>query len=924
MQLPPFQPVVTGGAVRLSDWIEGLSEQSLFTVVEDLLAAMHFKRIECVHGPGEVGKDIVFMQEDPLRRQVWRAAQVKTKITGNSSAPNNALTAILQCEAALRNPYMTSAGPVSIDEVWLIIASPLGAGAKQYIEATLSSPGCRIVVVDGPRFCDLVAEHLPKLVTSGRSPSEQYMSNLMQVCDTPDEFLRTVFKAKFGLTTVFVQPDCVLEFLAPSAFTGFSGFATTIDWQLLKSMNASLTMLRRRTLPLFQLVSLRSTLKQLQQVADTIARSSWDHARGREFSHAVSEIAATVEAEARDPLFSRTDLNFIEDQIRLLPNAEVAPLRLLHKLRSDERTDRRSYWDRRIEADRNSRVKEIADAEIAAQVFLNRVYDCYTKCSDDKDPLAAVTVAISLLLDDFLAANERRRQRSPILENAPSFEDHVALLSNYVRAFDRYVDQLKTQYVGTYNRIQRVLTRAGSSLDAVDPTDSEAITLCNQLTFLFKAILGPKCTVLTVPVDSASAVTMFPRTLFYADLGMGKSTFLNHLCFRLAEAYIKGSRDALPLHVLLGSVRLKEAEDRETQVALLTHATEAFAGLPEYVSQHNVWLLDGLDEMESADARDRVLRWCESGAKQSDSVVVTSRPYDLPHYAPCILRVRLLPFSPTQRRTFLNALPWANPNEPRQLISIIENEPDLAEISKTPLLLTLIVVLANHDGIDHIPKRRDKIYRRIVSLMLYEWDRKKGIDREYAIRDEDLRLGLLRKLAYYCHSRNERTFRRTDVITALLNSVSGISSDIASGFHDDLLRDCLLVPVGSGRYAFFHLSVQEYLTGLELAQDLTLGRVGSALENYFRLGTWWEEPLVFLAAIRRDVTILINELDKRLVRPRAEETRARTKNLVERWLGVADMTNLAGLNPRGVVAEVLGELDVGGFKARWQKMAEIQ
>src|SRR5437879_2359080 len=117
--------------MSFSAWLESLPETRLHILVEDLLRAMRFKRIECVHGSGEVGKDIVFMEEDPLHRQVWRAAQIKTKITGDATSELHSLGVVRQCEGALRNQYQTSQGLVSIKEVWLILSHRLHDHAKR-------------------------------------------------------------------------------------------------------------------------------------------------------------------------------------------------------------------------------------------------------------------------------------------------------------------------------------------------------------------------------------------------------------------------------------------------------------------------------------------------------------------------------------------------------------------------------------------------------------------------------------------------------------------------------------------------------------------------------------------------------------------------------------------------------------------------
>jgi hypothetical protein len=123
-----------------------------------------------------------------------------------------------------------------------------------------------------------------------------------------------------------------------------------------------------------------------------------------------------------------------------------------------------------------------------------------------------------------------------------------------------------------------------------------------------------------------------------------------------------------------------------------------------------------------------------------------------------------------------------------------------------------------------------------------------------------------------------------------------------------------------GMAARLPFSIQEYLAASELAQDLNQKRLWLAIEEYFRSG-WWEEVIVFVAGIKRDISPLINELHLHLVGPSGATPQL--VRLVERMLAVADFTHLENVQPRGSVATAFAELEHGGSADYWRTLAQL-
>jgi hypothetical protein len=905
--------------MALTDWLKQLPEQELYPIIEELLRAMGYLRIECVHGPTEVGKDIVFMQEDPLHRQVWRAVQVKTRLSGKAGTSNHSLTAVRQCEASLRNLHLTSAGPVSIQEVWLITSHALHDMAKRYIQDTLDDRSSRVLVIDGPHLADLITEYIPHLVHADQNVPEQYLANLATFADTPDDYLSTAFKVKFNTGTFFVWPDAGIELLDPPAMQTIPSLIDTIPWETLNHIDLKLRLAANALLPLCEISELRLILRRLQTCAETMQRSGWEPLQASRFAGVVEDLATTFTAKARDPHVRNADIDEIDDLLRALPDTKLDPLRTFYRIHEGERLDSKAYFTkRRFEIKQPQLLQEtLLKVHQARATLIQDLVHAYTKLSS-RTSLTDLVIQISRILHD------RRLPQEHTIEHG-DWQTRVDVMKLQLHSFGDHVNRLKDLYLSSYDQVKNRL-KSKLTLDEFGPEELGHLSTCNQLTFLFVHIHGDQEGLKFFNVDLASTAAA-QNIILYGGLGMGKTTVAKRLCWQQATKYHRGPGTSFPVYITLAALRFVKStggNSELTEATLLECAAKSFPGMADIFIHGSCWYLDGLDEMGTAEDQKRIIEWAIAPTSAARRLVLTSRPYALPPYVPNMLRVEVLPFTAAKRDEFIRRLPWTTKGEAELLAQTVNTEPDLSALAQIPLLLTLLVILAKHDGAKNVPSRREKVYKRIVSLMLYEWDRQKGVQRQYAIADEDLRLTVAWRIAYHLHQRRDRSFHRRTIVDVVMQTVPTITSEAAESYFDDLLRDCVVISVGSDNFAFFHLSMQEYLAALALNEDLTLHRVNLALEDYFRADGWWEEPLVFLAAMRRDASSLINELHRHVVQGNRERAHARLRHLIERWLQVADMTNIEDLKPSGSVAEVLGVLDLGGKRDRWMKIAQIQ
>ena len=104
-------------------------------------------------------------------------------------------------------------------------------------------------------------------------------------------------------------------------------------------------------------------------------------------------------------------------------------------------------------------------------------------------------------------------------------------------------------------------------------------------------------------------------------------------------------------------------------------------------------------------------------------------------------------------------------------------------------------------------------------------------------------------MAWIAHHSRNRDFTNSDFRSAVGQTLSGLASQEKS-----LLRECIqdgILIQGGDKYAFAHLSFQEYLVANHLNDPKGL-RQRQALRRYLEGDSWWDEVLRFFVASAED------------------------------------------------------------------------
>ena len=312
------------------------------------------------------------------------------------------------------------------------------------------------------------------------------------------------------------------------------------------------------------------------------------------------------------------------------------------------------------------------------------------------------------------------------------------------------------------------------------------------------------------PLLEALAAPEAARVVLLGDPGSGKTTFVDYLTHRLANAVAVEQPDAalperlrelwpvrlvlrevatfLPVDAACGTAEMlwdALTADVKTRLGAAAAAKLAPWFQARLLRQGGLFLLDGLDEVPEAGRRRRCLleavQALVSSLPRRARVILTARPYAYAdpvwHLPGFPTPLALAPFSERQVGAFVErwyqamrpAMGWneATAGERGQrLVGALERQSYLADLASRPLLLTLMTTL--HTSWGQLPEDRADLYEESVKLLLARWQRGRevvgadgkpmlepGIVRALAVGEATIRAAL-EKLAYTTHARQGR------------------------------------------------------------------------------------------------------------------------------------------------------------------------
>ncbi|MCP4426651.1 MAG: NACHT domain-containing protein, partial [Chloroflexi bacterium] len=341
------------------------------------------------------------------------------------------------------------------------------------------------------------------------------------------------------------------------------------------------------------------------------------------------------------------------------------------------------------------------------------------------------------------------------------------------------------------------------------------------------------------------------------DPGAGKTTFLKYLALQLAlgQGESLGLSQRLPVLLPLSAYANALAEEDVPLNRFIAHyyddlgIEEPLAAMLKAALERGgaLLLLDGLDEVQSVVDRhtviNRVLDFFTYHKRLGNKFILTSRIVgyrEVRSSATTMSECTLVDFDEAEIEMFVTrwtaALENYAYNEPgvaaveadqqrAELLHSVHHNPGVRQLAANPLLLTILALMKRQGVV--LPERRVELYAQYVETLLKHWNLARGVGRPL-IRDLDVgeTLRVLEPLALWMHETSPGIglVPRTEIEKHLQQIYEQRGSDAPQQSAQQLLRDArdyasLLLERGPGEYGFIHLTFQEYLAAVAIAQQ---------------------------------------------------------------------------------------------------------
>ncbi|MBQ0890857.1 NACHT domain-containing protein [Streptomyces sp. RM72] len=283
-------------------------------------------------------------------------------------------------------------------------------------------------------------------------------------------------------------------------------------------------------------------------------------------------------------------------------------------------------------------------------------------------------------------------------------------------------------------------------------------------------------------------------------------------------------------------------------------------------------LVDGIDEWSDVGAAERALGILEAflGHAKQASAILSTRPYavDRLNWRRPWAQAEITPLTNQQRQTIAASVlrpvtrpeaasPWPWHVGVEQFVDQLEASPELAELSRSPLFLTLLATTWQGEP---LPRQRFRIYARLVELLVEKHPQMRQ-------RASHARGGLLAAtevttlfaaVAYRLRVKDpagtvaKPEMRRLIVESMTDDEVLGYQQGDARRIADAVLAMAedefgLIVSHGAGSFGFLHRVVLDHLAGQYLATLPAEAQI-AALQRFVHDPAWRDVLLALLTA----------------------------------------------------------------------------
>ncbi len=331
-------------------------------------------------------------------------------------------------------------------------------------------------------------------------------------------------------------------------------------------------------------------------------------------------------------------------------------------------------------------------------------------------------------------------------------------------------------------------------------------------------------------VDLFSQAAASHRCIVLGGPGTGKTTLMKSLVTSVVKRRVSEEelKDLIPVFVVLRNLARKDHTVEEAIVAAF--ADYHFPGAEKFVASaleqgKMLVILDGLDEVGAS--RDfvagQIQKFCEyddQRAGRHNRLIVTCREHsyrtkDLQGAIPEVVRVE--PFANHHMRVFLQGWPAHRGRTAMKLYGLIQNDPQIRDICRNPLMLTILTGLYLDTDNFELPSSRERFYKDAVDELLIHRPERRHVKQVF---DADDKRQILERVAL---DRLETVTRHEDPEEFTREVIRQKAEEVLRGDKFDpreLLKELVEVngiikPGNEGSYTCAHRTIQEYFAARE-------------------------------------------------------------------------------------------------------------